>query len=381
MTYPKLIIPKVNEVEKLYIYRSTDANDINTITKVSKLRPVIVIDQSIAKTTVVNNCNCYVLHDMQENINGIIYNGPNVNTVPIIEYETEVNLIMLNSFTPVNELILSPLELNHKEGIVFYYSVIGVNESINTISHLSKVIGVLHPYIERWQTATQVWSCNNYTGEQDDEWTLVNTLEYDETNDKINIGNVMRPYNIERLGIPVVETVPKIKEVHASLNSLISNTFMVLEVQNPWQNNNKEFNYRKLKSYKMCNVHTNNFGEFSTPTYQSELPVSIEKMIIVYKENPDNQDTISWNDNTAKKIEIIRRDGLYYNRLEHKKLGYNLWNIPLENNKLAVFSESSIQDTINIQISAVAGNLYVFDIYLVDVYENVSENTHYVLET
>jgi hypothetical protein len=180
----------------------------------------------------------------------------------------------------------------------------------------------------------------------------------------------------------MVETVPKIQDVHASLHSLISNTLRVLEVQNPWQNDNKDFNYRKLKSYKVRNVYGSDYGEFSVPTYQSELPVSIEKMVILYKENPDNQDAvIDINDTDAHKIEIIRRDGIYYDKTKHKSLGYNQWNIPLESNKLAVYSESSIQDTINIQISGVVGNLYVFDIYLIDVYQNVSENTHYVLET
>ena len=382
MVYPKLIIPKMNDIEKLYIYRSINSNDINTISKISNLEPIIVIDQSILQPVDVNGEQCYIAYDEYiNNVEGLTYNGPVINTVSNIEYETDINLIMLTPYTFVNELILSPLEITNKEGTMYYYSVIGVNESNSTMSHLSKVVGALCPRVEQQDSSIQVWSCNDYNNNENDEWVLVNTLEYNETDDKIRIGNITRPHNIDQLGLPVVETVPKIQNVNASLNSLISNTFMVLEVQNPWQNNNKEFNYRKLKSYKMRNVHESLYGEFSIPTYQSELPVSIEKMVIMYKENPSDRNAVIRYDDDANKIEIIRRDGIFYDKSVHKTLGYNQWNIPLESNSLAVYSEASIQETINIQISASAGNLYVFDIYLIDVYQNVSENTHYIIET
>ena len=382
MVYPKLIIPKMNDIEKLYIYRSINSNDINTISKIANLEPIIVIDQNIAQTVSVNSEQCYVVYDEYiNNVTGITYNGPVINTVSNIEYETDINLIMLTPYTFVNELVLSPLEITNKEGTMYYYSVIGVNESNSTMSHLSKVVGALCPRVEQQDSSIQVWSCDDYNNNENDEWVLVNTLEYNETDDKIRIGNITRPHNIDQLGLPVVETVPKIQNVNASLNSLISNTFMVLEVQNPWQNNNKEFNYRKLKSYKMRNVHESLYGEFSIPTYQSELPVSIEKMVIMYKENPSDRNAVIKYDDDAHKIEIIRRDGIFYDKSVHKTLGYNQWNIPLESNSLAVYSEASIQETINIQISASAGNLYVFDIYLIDVYQNVSENTHYIIET
>ncbi len=380
----KLTIPKVESDNdlKLYIFRSTNADDINTISKVANLEPIIVIDQATAATETYNHKECYIIFDTPQDTEGITYNGPKTNTVPIVEYETAINLVKINTYSYVNELILAPLPLNHKEGIVFYYSVIAVDETNNQMTHLSKVNGILINYIDDADLTRQLWSCDNYTDSEEDVWQFVNNIPYNENDDQIRIGDITRPYNIQQLGLPMVETVPVIQEVNVSLHSLISNTFMVLEVQNPWQNNNKEFNYRKLKSYKVRNVHGSDYGEFSVPTYQSELPVSIEKMVIVYKENPDSQDTIiDMNDDAAHKIEIIRRDGIYYDKTKHKSLGYNQWNIPLEANKLAVYSESSIQDTINIQISGVVGNLYVFDIYLIDVYQNVSENKHYVLET
>lgn len=382
MNTNKLIIPKINGVDKLYIYRSNDANDINTISKISKLEPVIVINQSEASTELFNMQECFMVYDEQGNGEGITYFGPNINNVSIVEYGTEVNLIKINTYTFVNELILNPLPMNHKNGLMYYYSVIGINEETNQMTHISKTVGMLYPYIDDSKVTREVWSCDNYNNDKDDIWELVNTVQYDETDTSIHIGNVNHEYEIRNFGIPVLETVPKINNINVSLNSLISDTFMVLEIQNPWQNNNKEFNYRKLKSYKIRNIYNYMYGDFSTPTYQSELPVSIEKMIIMYKENPSNTDSIiDINDNDANKLEIIRRDGMYYNKLEHKSLGYNQWNIPLETNKLSVYSESSIQDTINIQISASVGNVYVFDIYLIDVYQNISENTHYIKET
>ncbi len=381
---PKLIIPKVDNVDKLYIYRSLNANDINTISKVSNLEPIIIIDQSQASAEMNNDMNklCYTIEDAPTNEIGITYNGPQVNNVPINEYETDVNLVMINPYTPINELILSPLEITHKNGIMIYYSIIGVVNDSDRITHLSKVSGGLYPYAEQENIVRQVWSCEDYNDSEDDNWVLVASLPYDETNDTIRIGDITRPFNIQTLGIPVIETVPSIQEINVNLNSLVSNTFMLLEIQNPWQNNNKYFNYRELKSYKIRNVYGSTYGEFSVPTYQSKLPVSIEKMIILVKENPSDPDALlNENDEGVNKYEIIRRDGLYYNRKEHKTLGYNQWTIPLETNKLSVYSETSIHDYINMQITATSGNIYSIDVYLIDAYKNSSNYKHLTIET
>jgi hypothetical protein len=382
----ELIIPKIENFQniKLFVYRSTNANDINTISKVSNLIPIIVIDQNYAQDILINNKHCYKVIDAvpENNIQGITYNGPEPNTIPINEYSYNINLISIDSFTYINEMILTPLELSQKNGIVFYYSVIGVNQDSNLMTHLSKVNGTLIHYISDENMTRQLWSCDNYNNDESDQWTLVNTIEYDETDNSIRIGDITKPISFEKYGIPVVETVPKITDVKVSLSSLYSNTFALLSIQNPWQNNNKHFNSRKLKSYKVRYVYNSSYGEFSTPTYQSELPVSIEKMVVMIKSNPvDENDIISMDDSNALKLEMIRRNGLFYNASDHKTLGYNQWTIPLENNKLSVFSETSIQDYINVQISAVPGNLYVLDIYLIDVYYNVSEPCHYILET
>ena len=186
----KIVIPKINSDRnvKLYIYRSLNADDINTISKVSELQPVIIVDQSIAVTRKINGKDSYIVIDdpNENNDPGITYLGPTINTVPIHEYETTVNIININNNTFVNELVLSPLELEHREGLVYYYSVIGVIEDDNRMTHLSKVSGVLINYIGKEELKRQVWSCNDYNDSDDDEWELVNTLEYTPTIQELN---------------------------------------------------------------------------------------------------------------------------------------------------------------------------------------------------
>ena len=382
----ELTIPKIESEDNvlLYVYRSTYSEDINTISKISNLTPIIIINQSLAETVTIDEKEYYKIQDKEPNeeITGVTYNGPPTNTIPVNEYEYNIHLIMLNNYTHVNELILSPLELSHKDGIVFYYSVIGVIPDKEQITHLSKVNGVLVNYISNQDLIRELQSCDDYNDSDEDEWITVSHIEYNETTQDIRIGDINKQNTIDKFGLPVVQKVPSIRDVKVSLNSLISNTYMTLEIENPWQNNNKYFNFRKLKSYRIRNTYQSQAGSFSVPTYQSELPVSIEKIIILMKQNPsDSEEIILINDDSAIKFECIRRNGIFYNNIKHKSLNYNLWNVPLENNKLSVFSETSVQDTINIQISAVPGNLYVFDIYLVDVYSNVSDNKHYIVET
>lgn len=391
MSVHKLIIPKItyNKKIKYYVYRSTNADDINTISKVSKLQPVMIVDPDECVEKTISRRHCYVVYDAEtsEGLNdyGVTYNGPSPNLLPTYEYESDINLIQLNTYTYVNELVLKPVELHYKDGIVFYYSVIGVLEEDNCVTHISKVNGVLIEYLQDSELNRELWACNDFQDNENDEWYKVQNIAYNETDNTIKIGNVTRPNDITLRGYPIVEEVPSIPEdgIHVSLNSLISNTFMTLEVLNPWRENNQEFNYRKLKSFKIRNTAGNHYSDFSIPTYQSLVPVSIEKMIILMRVNPASLTPARYDHDldTVKRFEVIRRDGIYYNRKEHKALGYNKWSIPLENNELSVFSETSIQNTINIQISGIIGNIYVFDIYLVDVYENVSPVTQYVLET
>ena len=67
-------------------------------------------------------------------------------------------------------------------------------------------------------------------------------------------------------------------------------------------------------------------------------------------------------DKSVKVREIIRKDGLYYKAATHRKLGFNKYNIPLEEDT-AVFSEGSVQDLIKMQVEALPNHVYSFAIY------------------
>ena len=111
------------------------------------------------------------------------------------------------------------------------------------------------------------------------------------------------------------------------------------------------------------------------------MPVSIEKMIILEKEDTEDIPTLEYeNDESVKVRQIIRKDGLYYKASTHKKLGFNKYNIPLEEDT-AVFSEGSVQDLIKMQVEALPNHVYSFAIYIMDVYGNISEPAHFVVRT
>ena len=46
MYYAKMTIPRVSDHYKLYVYRSRNAEDINTIAKVKELSPVLGLNTS-----------------------------------------------------------------------------------------------------------------------------------------------------------------------------------------------------------------------------------------------------------------------------------------------------------------------------------------------
>ena len=125
----------------------------------------------------------------------------------------------------------------------------------------------------------------------------------------------------DKLGCPVVEHVNMFSgdDVNVSLRPIASNNFMVLEIPNIWQQNNKTYNYRKLKSYKIQTVYDEQYSEFSVPTYQSLIPVSIEKMIILEKEDTEDIPTLENKDESVKVREIIRKDGLFYKAYQRKR--------------------------------------------------------------
>lgn len=379
----KLTIPKVSGNYKLYIYRSKSADDIDTIAEIRTIQPIIIIDEAAAQTEMVNGKECYVVYDDlngdNDTLPGVEYLGPVPNLVPVTEYETEVDVIKKTNYTYVNYLKIKPLPTNYK-GTMLYYSVIGVDEDNGLITHLSKVGGVLISSDYQEEGTRHIYSCDNYTGQSTDTWNYVSSMEWGED---IIIGDINNPALIERLGNPFVETVPVFEgsEVNAATKGVGSRNFMVLEIPNIWQQNNKTYNYRKLKSFKIQNVSNEQYGNFSIPTFQSLLPVSMERMVILKKADQDNPDVpIALTDTEAERYDIIRKDGIYYNAKDHRKLGLNKYNIPLEE-KVAIFSESSVQDQIKIQVEALPNHEYSFTIYLFDVYGHCSEPICFTVTT
>ena len=119
----KITIPKLSDIYKLYIYRSKSADDINTISKIKTLSPIAIIDESTASPKEINGKLCYELYDRpNDNDLGIQYLGPVPNTLPAIEYETNISIVQLNNYTYLNQLTLNPLPVKY-QGTMFYYSV------------------------------------------------------------------------------------------------------------------------------------------------------------------------------------------------------------------------------------------------------------------
>lgn len=374
----KITIPKISDTYKLYVYRSKSADDINTISKIRTLSPIAIIDESTATSKTINGKECYELYDRPDDIQlGIQYLGPVPNTLPLIEYETNINIIQLNNYTYINQLILNPLPVKY-QGVMLYYSVIGVDEINNLITHISKVNGIMikAPYIEGTR---HLYSCDDNQNLSTNEWNYIGAIAWDEN---ITIGNMLDKSSYDRLGCPVVEKVNIFSgnDVNVSLRPVTSNNFIVLEIPNIWQHNNKTYNYRRLKSYKIQTVYDEQYSEFSIPTYQSLIPVSIEKMIILEKEDTEEIPTFENKDESTKVRQIIRKDGLYYKASVHKKLGFNKYNIPLEEDT-AVFSEGAVQDLIKMQVEALPNHVYSFSIYLMDVYGNISEPASFIVRT
>lgn len=383
--YTKIIIPKLSNSYKLYIYCSKNPENINTISKIKTIYPTIVIDESIASTQIINDKECYVVFDNPEITQaGVTYHGPKLNILPTTEYETNIDIVNINNYTHLNVLCLNDLDIKYN-GTMLYYSVIGVDEENNMITHISKVNGILMETDFKTNGTRHIYSCDNYTGEINDVWKYIGSCTW---NENIRIGDKTNIVEYEKYGIPFIETVPIFKEedISTSIKSLSLNNYLTLEIPNPWYKNNSEFRLRKLKSFKIQNVYQEQYSDFSEPSYQSELPVSIEKMIILYdidSSNPNEPipiEEIYKENSTIKFYEIIRRDGIYYNVSEHRKYSLNKYIISINDN-VAIYSETSPQNKLNVQIEATPAHLFRITIYLYDVYGKISEPLNITVNT
>ena len=383
MNAVKISIPKMSDTYKLYVYRSKSAEDINTISKIKELTPVLIIDESIAVTSEVDGIEYYKILDEPSQITtGVDYIGPKPSIIPVTEYETKIDVVKINDHTYVNQLNIKPLPTKYK-GTMLYYVVIGVDEINNTITHLSKVSGIMMDCPYEKDGSRHLYACNDFQDKETDIWNYVGSIPWTK---EIKLGDVNDAASIAQYDNPFIKTVTifKSEAVKSSIKSVSSGNFMYIELPNPWQYNNKEYNYRKLKSYKIQNVYNSEYSSFSEPTFQSELPVSIEKMLILKKTDAEHPEEviplIESEHETVHKYQIIRKDGVYYNNIEHRNLGLNKYSIPLEEST-GVFSESSVQDFIKMQIEALPNHVYSFTVYLLDIYKNISEPVHFTITT
>lgn len=382
----KICIPKMSGTYKIYVYCSQNYDDINTIDKIKTLKPSFIIDESNAKTEFYNNKECYILEHkvniLYDNIEtnpklGVTYLPPSPSLVPMTEYETSISILQYKDYTFYNILELKPLDISYK-GTMLYYSAIGVDEANGTITHLSKVSGILVQSSFKEDGTREIYSSSNGK-----DFDFVGKVDWQHN---IIIGDITDTDTYSIFKSPFIETVPAIRQedISANIKMTYQRNFMVLRFPNPWCKNNKEYNYRKLKSFKIRNVNGFDYGQFSIPTYQSTLPVSIEKMIVLCQQDKDDIDApIPLKDKDKANIytfEIIRRNGLYYNGIKHKYLGVNKYTIDLKEDT-AVFNEYSQQDYINKEVKATVGHTYTFTFYLEDMYKNISTATTFNIRT
>ena len=350
-----------------YIYRSKNLEDINTITKIKKYNPVLILDEATYDPSCIED-DMYVVRDFSlTNPDGVTYLGPEPSNIPTVEYETTLNIVRVNDNTNITYLTIEPLPLKY-DGIMYYYSVIAINTETQMISHLSQLQGVLYN-TEYLEGTRQIFCTEEYTGQDTDEWKELTTINW---NDEIIIGDNRNSLTYARYGKPCSANVKIFteEEVTANTRNTILTNYMQLTFPNIWRGNNSEYNFRKLKSYKIRNVFDNKYGQFSEPTLQQTIQVSNEQMLIFRKETRDNT-PIDRSDIDNLVFKILRRYGKYY-RNEYNKLEFNKYNIDA-NEQMAIFSESSIQDKITINFNIKANSTYNYTFYIIDVYGTYSE--------
>ena len=361
------IVPSYERNLTFYVYRSKNLEDINTITKIKKYSPVIVLDEETYDQECMEN-NMYIVRDFSlNNPDGVTYLGPEPSNIPTIEYETSLHSIRVNDYTNVTYLKMEPLPLEH-DGIMYYYSVIGVDKQTQMITHLSQLKGVLFNanYLEGTR---QVFYTEEFTSKDTDEWHELANITWE---DEIIIGDNNNSILYSRFKKPCSSVVKMFtdEEVRVNTRNTILTNNMQLTFPNVWCGNNLHYNFRKLNSYKVRNVVDGKYGQFSVPTLQQLIQVTNEQLIIFRKET-DNNTPIDYGDNNNLIFRIIRRHGKYYNN-NYDKLEFNKYNIDA-NEQMAIFSETSVQEDITINFNVKSNSTYNYTFYLVDVYGTYSE--------
>ena len=375
--------PSSSKNLKLYIYRSRNANDINTIAKIKNLIPVLVIDEANYLKSNLEDNEYVVYDDLSKTLPGVNYIGPEPVSIPATEYETVFSSHIYNEYTSSVILKLAPLDITYN-GVMYYYSVIGVDTNNNLITHLSQVKAELLLSDYKNEGKREILACDDYTGFPKDSWYSIATPDW---NTEIIFGDINNPITYNRYGTPFVDNVKIFDNTEIKVDTRCAALFNHINIRIPniWRMNNMTYNYRKLKSFKIRNIYDGKYGDFSEPTYQSSLPVSNEKLL-VYKKDITNEDmstresAIDKTENDLLVLTIIRKDGLFYNATQHKILGCNKYNIT-EQEQIAIFNESSVQQEINIDFEAIGGAVYNYTFYIQDVYGKYSEPCVLIVET
>jgi len=375
------IKPSDNKNLKFYVYRSKNPNDINTIAKIRTIIPTMIIDEATYPDSELENGE-YVVYDSSSiTIAGVNYIGPEPVSIPATEYETILETKKRNDYTSSFVVKLVPLELEYN-GIMYYYSVIGVDETSNLITHLSQVKAEILLSDYQKEGTREILACDNYTGKMNDTWYNIANPDW---NTEIVFGDIDNSITYNRYGSPFVEAVNIFSDVEIEVDTRCANLFnhIALKIPNIWRMENAEYNYRKLKSFKVRNIYDNKYGDYSEPTYQSSLPVSNERMLIFKKDVTrvtDKETPIDISETDKLALTVIRKNGIFYDIAQHRKYGCNKYNID-EKEKVAIFNESSVQKTINVDFDAIGGAVYNYTFYIQDVYGKYSEPCVLIVET
>lgn len=375
------IKPSDNKNLKFYVYRSKNPNDINTIAKIRTYIPIMIIDETIYPDANLENGEYAVYDSTSTAITGVNYIGPEPVAIPANEYEVALRTSMRNNYTNAFIVELIPLEVEYN-GIMYYYSMIGVDEVNNLITHLSQVKAEILLSDYQKEGTREILACDDYTGKPSDTWYNIANPDW---NTEIVFGDIDNPITYNRYGSPFVETVNIFSDVEIEVDTRCASMFnhITMRIPNIWRMENVEYNFRKLKSFKIRNIYDNKYGGYSEPTYQSTLSISNEKMLIFKKEvtkEINKEDPINISESEHLALTIIRKNGIFYDTVQHRGYGCNKYNID-ENEKIAVFSESSVQKTINIDFDAIGGAVYNYTFYIQDVYGKYSEPCVLIVET
>ena len=374
--------PSVNKNLKIYVYRSKNQADIESIGRVKNLLPVIVLDEATYPSKMMED-NQYVIYDAPENNSTIVYNGPQPTAIPTNEYETIYEVKSLNEYTGYNIIRLKSLPLDFS-GTLYYYSIIGVDETNGLITHISRVKAEIlnSDYIN--MGVREIQCCNDYNGLSTDVWEKLTTINWDTS---IVFGDLLDTAAYARFGSPFIDEVKifDTKDVIIDTRCVINFNHVTLTIPNVWQMNNQKYNYRKLKSFRVRNIYDEHYGDWSEPTYPSILSVAIERLLILRKDvtaltTEERQKPIGLDEiNDTLIYTIIRRNGKFYTS-EDVSLSYNRYTLNEDESKKAVYSENSVQSEIVFNFNAKGNAVYNYTFYLEDVYGKHSAPTVAVVE-